>query len=205
MAGFRLVERELELTKRTDVTLKRENETLKETMEDSRRQISNLTGGNSVLQSQVATLVESKLELEKTVIRLRKEVIDTRDACLETERRTEMLLNESRKENDSMRDEHRKEIERLQQEIASLRTTTAIKTKNEKMKNNSCSNNSEGLRADTILMPEDNPVADMTRQLISNREKIEVLSRQNERLSKTLHRLREYRLMGQITTNGSNK
>ncbi|XP_066582665.1 putative golgin subfamily A member 6-like protein 19 [Prorops nasuta] len=38
------------------------------------------------------------------------------------------------------------------------------------------------------------PVVDMTRQLNSNREMIEKLTRQNERLSKTLNRLQDYRI-----------
>ena len=44
-----------------------------------------------------------------------------------------------------------------------------------------------------VVKPEDNPEADMTQQLNSNEQKIKELIRQNERLSKTLHRLREHR------------
>ena len=59
-------------------------------------------GENNILQSQAVTLAESKLELEKTVIGLRKEIVDTRDAYLETERRCRALLDESCKRNESV-------------------------------------------------------------------------------------------------------
>lgn len=59
-------------------------------------------GEYNILQSQAVTLAESKLELEKTVIGLRKEIVDTRDAYLETERGSRVLLDESRKENESV-------------------------------------------------------------------------------------------------------
>lgn len=57
--------------------------------------------------------------------------------------------------------------------------------------------NGDSIEDGTVLKPEDDPVADMTQQLISNREKIEMLTRQNERLTKTLSRLRKYRLTSQ--------
>ena len=60
-------------------------------------------GENNILQSQAVTLAESKLELEKTVIGLRKEIVDTRDAYLEAERRCRALLDESCKRNESVR------------------------------------------------------------------------------------------------------
>ncbi|CAK9831333.1 hypothetical protein ANTRET_LOCUS8351 [Anthophora retusa] len=77
--------------------MREENETLKETLEDTRRQMSMLAGENNILQSQVVMLAESKLELERTVIRLRKEIVDTRDAYLETEQCARAFLDESRK------------------------------------------------------------------------------------------------------------
>ena len=93
---------------------------------------------------------------------------------------------------------------RLQQEIASLRDSLiSIGRENERARNANDGGTIKTNREDTVLKPEDDPVADMTQQLISNREKIEMLSRQNDRLSKTLCRLREYR--GQVTTNRSNK
>lgn len=100
-----------------------------------------------------------------------------------------------------MNDEHRKEIGKYQEEIAWLRSTIANQMDNEKIKSIDDNNSSKVPRGEAVLSPGDDPVADMTRQLITNREKIEVLSRQNERLSKTLHRLREYRLMGQAVSN----
>lgn len=57
-------------------------------------------GENKILQSQAVTLAESKFELERTVIGLRKEMDDIRDACLESERNSRTLLHESRKEKD---------------------------------------------------------------------------------------------------------
>ncbi|XP_043517573.1 CAP-Gly domain-containing linker protein 1-like [Frieseomelitta varia] len=193
--------------------LKERNETLKETLENIRRQMSMLdkykkkvlyrgAGENNILQSQAVTLVESKLELEKTVIGLRKEIVDTRDAYLEAERRCRALLDESCKRNESLKEDYEGTVARLQQEIASLRNSLiSIGRENERNANDGGTMKTN--REDTVLKPEDDPVADMTQQLISNREKIEMLSRQNDRLSKTLCRLREYR--GQVTTNRSNK
>lgn len=45
-----------------------------------------------------------------------------------------------------------------------------------------------------ILMPEVSldPMKDMTRQLLSNKEKVDRLERQNERLLRTLARLQQY-------------
>lgn len=44
-----------------------------------------------------------------------------------------------------------------------------------------------------IIKPGDDPEKDMVRQLQSNKEKICILLQQNERLSKTLNRLRKHR------------
>ncbi|XP_043596920.1 myosin-2 heavy chain-like [Bombus pyrosoma] len=181
-------EREREI--RRTAALKGQNETLKETLEDIRRQMSMLAGEYNILQSQAVTLAESKLELEKTVIGLRKEIVDTRDAYLETERGSRVLLDESRKENESLREEYKETAEKLQQEIASLRSVVSIKKDNERTED--VSETDKTIQEETILKPEDDPVLDMTQQLISNREKIEILSRQNDRLSKTLCRLRQY-------------
>ncbi|KZC03756.1 hypothetical protein WN55_04212 [Dufourea novaeangliae] len=142
--------------------------------------------------SQTGTLAESKLELEKTVIRLRKEAVDTRDAYLETERRFQMLLDETRKENDSLKEEHKREVGKLQQEIEVLRMTMENQKDAEKMKNINDNNSCKAFKGKEM-----DPIADMSQQLITNREKIEVLTRQNERLSKTLLRLKEYRMLGQ--------
>ncbi|XP_026667066.1 polyamine-modulated factor 1-binding protein 1-like [Ceratina calcarata] len=181
---------------------KEEKETLEGALNDTRSRLSTLAGENNVLQSQTVALAESKLELEKTVIGLRKEIVVARDAYLETERRYQALLDESRKENDSLKNEYEEKVEQLHQEIASLRAQIINKKEKKKTKiaedNGPVKENQDG----TVLKPEDDPVADMTQQLISNREKIELLSRQNERLSKTLCRLREYR---QTTATGSNK
>ncbi|XP_076478384.1 uncharacterized protein LOC117157035 [Bombus vancouverensis nearcticus] len=149
-------------------------------------------GEYNILQSQAVTLAESKLELEKTVIGLRKEIVDTRDAYLETERGSRVLLDESRKENESLKEEYKETAEKLQQEIASLRLIVSIKKDNESAKDVSDSDTDKTIQEETILKPEDDPVLDMTQQLILNREKIEILSRQNDRLSKTLCRLRQY-------------
>ncbi|KOC64152.1 hypothetical protein WH47_12454 [Habropoda laboriosa] len=206
IALIRLKPREdVEGVKRGNAAVREENETLRETLEDTRRQMSMLAGENNILQSQAVTLAESKLELEETVIRLRKEIVDTRDAYLETERCTRTLLDESRKENDSLRGKHKQRIDQLEEEIESLRLLISNKKENEGSKSADDNGSIKGIRGGRILKPEDDPVADMTRQLISNREKIELLSRQNERLSKTLCRLREHRLTGQTSTNGSNR
>ncbi|XP_068979731.1 ERC protein 2-like [Bombus flavifrons] len=183
-------EREREI--RCTAALKGQNETLEETLEDIRRQMSMLAGEYNILQSQAVTLAESKLELEKTVIGLRKKIVDTRDAYLETERGSRVLLDESRKENESLKEEYKETAEKLQQEIASLRLIVSIKKDNESTKDVSDSDTDKTIQEETILKPEDDPVLDMTQQLISNREKIEILSRQNDRLSKTLCRLRQY-------------
>ncbi|XP_076754587.1 uncharacterized protein LOC143425570 [Xylocopa sonorina] len=167
--------------------------------------MSMLAVGNNVWQSQAVTLAESKLELEKTVIGLREGIVDTRDAYLEAERHTRTLLDESRKENDSLREEWKKKVEQLEQEITSLRSLISSKKDSDGTRNGDDNGSIKGTPNGTVLKPEDDPVADMTQQLISNREKIETLKRQNERLSKTLCRLHEYRLTGQITTNGPNK
>ncbi|XP_053979655.1 tropomyosin Tod p 1.0102-like [Hylaeus volcanicus] len=196
---------ELEKARQRAVILEEENENLDETLKDARRQISDLTIGNNILQSQTGALVESKLELEKTVITLRKEVVDSRDAHLETERRFQALLNESREEADSVKKVNKKEIERLQQEIASLRLANPTREDKERVKSTPDDISSKECHKETIVKPEDDPVADMTRQLITNREKIEVLTRQNERLSKTLSRLKEYRLTAQSMSNSSRK
>lgn len=46
----------------------------------------------------------------------------------------------------------------------------------------------------SVVKPEDNPEIDMTLQFNSNQQKINELERQNERLSKTIERLKEHRL-----------
>lgn len=103
-----------------------------------------------------------------------------------------------------LKEDYEGTVARLRQEIASLRDSLiSIGRENERARNANDGGTIKTNRDDTVLKPEDDPVADMTQQLISNREKIEMLSRQNDRLSKTLCRLREYR--GQVTTNGSNK
>ncbi|CAD1479751.1 unnamed protein product, partial [Heterotrigona itama] len=195
-------------------------------------------GENNILQSQAATLAESKLELQKTVIGLRKEIVDTRDAYLETERRCRALLDESCKRNESvslarairpitishlarsksksgwmvlvdytsihLKEEYEGTVARLEQEISSLRESLiSIERGYERARNANDDGTIKQIREKIVLKPEDDPVADMTQQLITNREKIKTLSRQNDRLSKTLCRLREYR--GQVPTNGSNK
>ena len=99
-----------------------------------------------------------------------------------------------------LKEEYERTVARLQREIASLRDSLISI---ERARNANDDGTIKQIREETVLKPEDDPVADMTQQLISNREKIETLSRQNDRLSKTLCRLREYR--GQVTTNGSNK
>ncbi|KAK1128125.1 hypothetical protein K0M31_003610 [Melipona bicolor] len=181
--------------KRSDA-LHAENLELKKLLENA--------GENNILQSQAVTLAESKLELEKTVIGLRKEIVDTRDAYLETERRCRALLDESCKRNESMKEDYEGAVARLEREIASLRDSLiSIGRENERARDANDGGTIKTSRGDAVLKPEDDPVADMTQQLISNREKIEMLSRQNDRLSKTLCRLREHR--GQVTTNGSGK
>ncbi|PBC32386.1 alkaline phosphatase, tissue-nonspecific isozyme [Apis cerana cerana] len=180
---------ELEEERRGNDVLKRQNETLKETLGDIRRQMSMLAGENKILQSQAVALAESKFELEKTVIGLGKEIDDIRDARLESERNTRTLLDESRKENDCLKEEYEGKVEKLRQEVAFL---SGKKREDEKDANG---DSMVGTIEDAIVLkPEDDPVADMTQQLISNREKIEMLTRQNERLTKTLSRLRKYRL-----------
>lgn len=83
-------------------------------------------------------------------------------------------------------------MEKLRQEVAFL---SGKKREDEKDANG---DSMVGTVEDAIVLkPEDDPVADMTQQLISNREKIEMLTRQNERLTKTLSRLRKYRLTSQ--------
>ncbi|XP_017763682.1 PREDICTED: uncharacterized protein LOC108553326 [Eufriesea mexicana] len=196
---------ELEGERRSNSALKEQKETLKETLEDIRRHTSMLAGENNILQSQAVTLAESKLELERTVIGLRKEIDDTRDAYLETERRSTALLDESRKVNDSLKEEYEEKLEKLQREIVSLRSQISDKKDNERTKNGDDGGSVETIQDGTILKPRDDPVADMTQQLVSNREKIEMLSRQNDRLSKTLCRLKEYRLTGQTTPTSSDK
>lgn len=52
----------------------------------------------------------------------------------------------------------------------------------------------------SLVKPEDNPEEDMMQQYNSNQQKIKELTRQNERLSKTLDRLREHRLQ-KVTKN----
>ncbi|XP_015440396.1 PREDICTED: paramyosin-like [Dufourea novaeangliae] len=186
------VNEELERTNEENITRNRENEELERTLESTRKLVVLLTDGNNILQSQTGTLAESKLELEKTVIRLRKEAVDTRDAYLETERRFQMLLDETRKENDSLKEEHKREVGKLQQEIEVLRMTMENQKDAEKMKNINDNNSCKAFKGKEM-----DPIADMSQQLITNREKIEVLTRQNERLSKTLLRLKEYRMLGQ--------
>lgn len=102
-----------------------------------------------------------------------------------------------------MKEEYKETAEKLQQEIASLRLMVSIKKDNESVKDVSDSDTDKTIQEETILKPEDDPVLDMTQQLISNREKIEILSRQNDRLSKTLCRLWQYQR--QVTTNDSYK
>lgn len=102
-----------------------------------------------------------------------------------------------------LKEEYKETAEKLQQEIASLRLMVSIKKDNESAKDVSDSDTDKTIQEETILKPEDDPVLDMTQQLISNREKIEILSRQNDRLSKTLCRLRQYQR--QVTTNDSYK
>ncbi|KOX73005.1 hypothetical protein WN51_01373 [Melipona quadrifasciata] len=166
-------------------------------------------GENNILQSQAVALAESKLELEKTVIGLRKEIVDTRDAYLETERRCRALLDESCKRNESvrfarpitishlagirrsklrygtsmindgdcsrMKEDHEGAVARLQREIASLRESLiSIGREND-------GGTIKTSRGDAVLKPEDDPVADMTQQLISNREKIELTNTLGQR------------------------
>ncbi|CAK9798528.1 hypothetical protein ANTPLA_LOCUS1638 [Anthophora plagiata] len=186
---------------------------MKETLEDTRRQMSMLAGENNILQSQVVTLAESKLELERTVIRLRKEIVDTRDAYLETERCARALLDESRKENVTIEHiQHNRKFSRKcfslstsGKSITSLRLLFWNKKANERTKSVNDNGSIKGIQGANVLKPEDDPVADMTQSRILNRAKIELLSRPNKRLSKTLCRQREYRLTGQTTTNDSNK
>lgn len=83
-----------------------------------------------------------------------------------------------------LKEEYEGKVEKLRREVAFL----SGKKRDE---------NGDSIEDGTVLKPEDDPVADMTQQLISNREKIEMLTRQNERLTKTLSRLRKYRLTSQ--------
>ncbi|XP_076279074.1 uncharacterized protein LOC143208488 [Lasioglossum baleicum] len=194
------VKEELEKTNQAKVIKEREYEQLKNTLESTRRIVAVLTTGNNILQSQTGTLAESKLELERTVIRLRKEAIETRDAYLETERHVRTLLDETRQENNSIKDEHRREVEKLQHEMELLRVGIANQQDDMILKNMDENNSLKGFRKEGV-----DPIADMTRQLDTNREKIEVLTRQNERLSKTLQRLKDYRLSGQTVSSGQKK
>lgn len=97
-----------------------------------------------------------------------------------------------------MRREHEREATRLRQEIELLRVTIANREDNEKLKNIDEKNSNKDIR----LVE---PIADVTQQLLANREKIELLTRQNERLSKTLQRLEDYRVTEQKVSIKSKK
>ena len=43
-----------------------------------------------------------------------------------------------------------------------------------------------------LVTPEDDPVMDMTKEILSNKEKIEILLRQNERLERALCRISQH-------------
>ncbi|XP_043490355.1 macoilin-like isoform X1 [Polistes fuscatus] len=149
-----------------------------------------------ILQSQAVSLAENKLELENSVRRLveEKKMVGNRDACLETERALRILLTELERENDSIKMEYNVKVKELERKLEEM------KNREENVKEYDTERNEVGLYEETILMPGDDPELDMTRQFISNRQKIELLQRQNERLSKTLNRLREYRLTTITTT-----
>ncbi|XP_035740050.1 uncharacterized protein LOC118449502 isoform X2 [Vespa mandarinia] len=146
-----------------------------------------------ILQSQIVKLAENKLELENSVRGLTEKIVDTRGACLETERALRILLTELQRENDSIKREYRIKLKKLEIEFKGEMKYRDIEKEPDTDK-------TEGLNDERVLMPGDDPMLDMTRQLISNRRKIEHLQRQNERLSKTLNRLREYRLTTTTTT-----
>ncbi|XP_014599698.1 PREDICTED: UPF0746 protein DDB_G0281301-like [Polistes canadensis] len=120
-------------------------------------------------------------------------MVGNRDACLETERALRILLTELERENDSIKMEYRVKVKELDRKLEEMKNREILKEYDTER-------NEEGLYKETILMPGDDPELDMTRQLITNRQKIELLQRQNERLSKTLNRLREYRLTTITTT-----
>ncbi|KAG7212350.1 hypothetical protein KM043_012671 [Ampulex compressa] len=167
------------------------NKKLKKTLETMNKRVLYLTDGHGALRSQAVTLAESKLALENSVDRLRGKVRESRDACTETGQGFQVLLTELRRENDLARAEYLGKIGELQKEVEELR----VGQDQEEPKAD------EVNQGGSVLMPGDDPELDMTRQLISNRERIEALSRQNERLSRTLKRLREYRLTTEASAN----
>ncbi|XP_015173947.1 PREDICTED: uncharacterized protein LOC107065104 [Polistes dominula] len=120
-------------------------------------------------------------------------MVGNRDACPETERALRILLTELERENHSIKMEYRVKVEELERKLEEMKNREIVKIYDTER-------NEGELYEETILMPGDDPELDMTRQLISNRQKIELLQRQNERLSKTLNRLKEYRLTTITTT-----
>ncbi|XP_043664632.1 intracellular protein transport protein USO1-like [Vespula pensylvanica] len=189
--NFQLEDR-IENVKRNFNALKEKNFQLEETKErltielkDTRIKLERTAESWDILQSQIVKLAENKLELENSVRGLTEKIVDTRSACLETERALRILLTELQRENDSIKKEYRVKLEKLETELKTEMKYREIEKEPEAVR-------SEGLYEERVLMPGDDPVLDMTRQLISNRRKIEHLQRQNERLSKTLNRLREY-------------
>ncbi|XP_012347132.1 alkaline phosphatase-like isoform X3 [Apis florea] len=103
------------------------------------------------------------------------------------------ILREAGKDSIQLKEEYEGKVEKLRQEVALL----SGKKREERIQDTNEDSMVGTIEDGTVLKPEDDPVADMTQQLISNREKIEMLSRQNERLTKTLSRLRKYRLTSQ--------
>ncbi|KAF7409757.1 hypothetical protein HZH68_004138 [Vespula germanica] len=171
--------------KRNFNALKEKNFQMEETKErltielkDTRIKLERTAESWDILQSQIVKLAENKLELENSVRGLTEKIVDTRSACLETERALRILLTELQRENDSIKKEYRVKLEKLETELKAEMKYREIEKEPEAVR-------SEGLYEERVLMPGDDPVLDMTRQLISNRRKIEHLQRQNERLSKT--------------------
>nr|KAF7431605.1 hypothetical protein H0235_004529 [Vespula pensylvanica] len=168
--------------KRNFNALKEKNFQLEETKErltielkDTRIKLERTAESWDILQSQIVKLAENKLELENSVRGLTEKIVDTRSACLETERALRILLTELQRENDSIKKEYRVKLEKLETELKTEMKYREIEKEPEAVR-------SEGLYEERVLMPGDDPVLDMTRQLISNRRKIEHLQRQNERL-----------------------
>ncbi|XP_051156038.1 centromere-associated protein E-like [Leptopilina boulardi] len=166
-------------------------------LQETRGQMSSLVECNQIIQKQLIEVIITKSSLEKTIDTLNNQLeINKEKSNFEIQNLHDVISN-LQLENINIKREFECRIAKLEEKVSRKSLT------NRNNQNCRCTGSVEKLtktnsnsysRMKSVVKSEDNPEVDMTQQFNSNQQKIKELTRQNERLSKTIERLREYRL-----------
>ncbi|XP_033230598.1 interaptin-like [Belonocnema kinseyi] len=183
---------ELEEMQKNKLEMNQKNLELTSALQEARKNMSVLADCNQLVQNQLVEISDTKIALERTIQALKTELDLKEEKCVEIEKLQGSIM-ELEKENKFIKTEFECKIEQLATNCLTSRNNQNCRctASDEKLIKSNSSSYSQVKKA---VKSDDNPEADMTQQFNSNQQKIKELVRQNERLSKTLDRLREHRL-----------